>query len=280
MSSTTAFSPRCEARSLQALYHIHRQITDSVWLAHRLDDADKVIRVVKVRPFFSAPHTLLGHPYSSLLTPDAAVREARVLLAVGAPHLALVRMLDCFCVPDDSMRAGVAVTELELLKTIEELPVTQYYPAPFGRLVSYARPLIDTLAVLHDAGYLLRDIEPDNLLYDPKTMRLVFCGLSRATGPADHGLCVDGTGAAFRPLTVRSDAPCTKQTDIYALGMTLRFLVSKFELQASDNPATLDTTFLICLAGMTNQWGSRQPTLASVQAALDANDELRLVEQT
>ena len=108
---------------------------------------------------------------------------------------------------------------------------------------SIAEQLLRALACMHAAGLVHRDIRPDNMLYNGQRAVLVDFGLScRSRGDDEIPLCStlppDGWRLYLAPEAKdgQNDA-----TDIYALGLSLWFLLHPEQLVPIDQvPQTLE----------------------------------------
>ena len=94
-------------------------------------------------------------------------------------------------------------------------------------LVERLQPLLDGLAVVHAAGYLHRDIKPDNIQVRAEDGRLVLLDF----GSAGQTVAVAGQGAVvvtpgYAPLEQYGLGQQGTWTDVYALGATLYWAVT------------------------------------------------------
>ncbi|MVV48991.1 bifunctional protein-serine/threonine kinase/phosphatase [Pseudomonas sp. PB120] len=100
-------------------------------------------------------------------------------------------------------------------------------PLPLAHWRDLAERLLRAVGMLHRRQILHRDIKPENLLLgDDGELRLLDFGLAYCHGlsedlPSD----VPGTPSFIAPEMFRGDAP-TPQQDLYAVGVTLYFLLS------------------------------------------------------
>jgi HAMP domain-containing protein len=94
-------------------------------------------------------------------------------------------------------------------------------------LVELLLPLLDGLAAVHEAGFLHRDIKPDNIQVrssDGSLVLLDFGSASQASGLAPQGLTVVTPG--YAPIEQYGLGEQGPWTDIYALGATLYWCVA------------------------------------------------------
>jgi HAMP domain-containing protein len=94
-------------------------------------------------------------------------------------------------------------------------------------LVELLLPLLDGLSAVHEAGFLHRDIKPDNIQVrsaDGSLVLLDFGSASQASGLAPQGLTVVTPG--YAPIEQYGLGEQGPWTDIYALGATLYWCVA------------------------------------------------------
>ncbi len=98
---------------------------------------------------------------------------------------------------------------------------------PEAELLSLLQPLLDGLGVVHAAGFLHRDIKPDNVYVrkDDGSLVLLDFGAARATvGPAST--MADVVTPGYAPPEQYGAGAQGPWTDIYALGATLYWMVT------------------------------------------------------
>jgi serine/threonine protein kinase len=90
-----------------------------------------------------------------------------------------------------------------------------------------AERLVRAVGMLHRRQILHRDIKPENvLLGDDGELRLLDFGLAYCPGlSADQPSALPGTPSYIAPEAFRGDPP-TPQQDLYAVGVTLYFLLT------------------------------------------------------
>jgi serine/threonine protein kinase len=146
--------------------------------------------------------------------------EARTLASFR--HPAIVRVARFF----EAHRTAYMVLEYE-----KGSPLKSWWPqhASIGEkgLVELLLPLFDGLAVVHGAGFLHRDIKPDNIQVRADDGRLVlldFGSAGQAVAVADQAAVVVTPG--YAPIEQYGAGSQGPWTDIYALGATLYWAVT------------------------------------------------------
>jgi serine/threonine protein kinase len=146
--------------------------------------------------------------------------EARTLATFRQP--AIVRVARFF----EAHRTAYMVLEYE-----EGEPLRTWWPAhrEIGEagLLELLLPLLDGLAAVHEAGFLHRDIKPDNIQVRAADGRLVLLDF----GSAGQTVAVAGQGAVvvtpgYAPLEQYGFGRQGAWTDLYALGATLYWAVT------------------------------------------------------
>ncbi len=167
---------------------------------------------------------------------DNFLVEARTLATFRHPHI--VRVARFF----EAHKTAYMVLEYERgesLKVWRKKRVT----VPEQQLVSLFAPLFDGLSVVHRAGYLHRDIKPDNIYVrdEDGTLVLLDFGAARQTTSqsADTGAVVTpGYGPIEQYAGGGRQGPWT---DIYAMGATLFWIVTgKKPIEAPERLAEED----------------------------------------
>jgi serine/threonine protein phosphatase PrpC len=103
----------------------------------------------------------------------------------------------------------------------------QVGPLPLAQWLDLAERLLRAVGMLHRRQILHRDIKPENvLLGDDGELRLLDFGLAYCPGLSeDQPSALPGTPSYIAPEAFRGDPP-TPQQDLYAVGVTLYFLLT------------------------------------------------------
>jgi HAMP domain-containing protein len=165
---------------------------------------------------------------------DSFLVEARTLATFRHPHI--VRVARFF----EANRTAYMVLEYERGQSLKAWRKKREN-IPEATIVSLLAPLLDGLAVVHAAGYLHRDIKPDNIYVRDEDGSLVLLdfGAARQTAveKAELGTVVTpGYGPIEQYAGGGRQGPWT---DIYAMGATLFWLVTG--KKPYDAPARLET---------------------------------------
>ena len=152
---------------------------------------------------------------------DNFLVEARTLATFRHPNI--VRVARFF----EANRTAYMVLEYERGQSLKAWR-RKHEDMPEKALVGLLAPLLDGLALVHDAGYLHRDIKPDNIYVRDEDGSLVLLdfGAARqtATEQADIGTVVTpGYGAIEQYAGGGRQGPWT---DIYSVGATLFWLIT------------------------------------------------------
>jgi serine/threonine protein kinase/HAMP domain-containing protein len=151
---------------------------------------------------------------------DSFLVEARTLASFRHPNI--VRVARFF----EANRTAYMVLEYERGK-----PLKRWWP---GReemreadLLGLLQPLLDGLAAVHAAGYLHRDIKPDNIYVRKADGSLVLLDFGAArltvgTAGAQSGVVTPG----YAPPEQYSDGAQGPWTDLYAMAATLYWMIS------------------------------------------------------
>ena len=157
-------------------------------------------------------------------------REALAASGLQSPHV--VRIFD-YGASDD----GLYYIAMEYLRGLDlEALVEQHGPVPPARAIRFIIQACLALEEAHAAGIIHRDIKPHNLFVtdvdgDPDFVKLLDFGVVRfrAPAPGDHRLtftgALIGTPVYLAP-ELWQGAAADERSDIYALGVTLYFLLT------------------------------------------------------
>jgi hypothetical protein len=157
-------------------------------------------------------------------------REAQAASQLRIPHS--VQIYD-FGASDD----GIHYIAMEYLAGLDlETMVNRYGPLPPERVLWFARQICDSLEEAHAAGVIHRDVKPSNLFVtrvgaNPDFLKLLDFGLARLRPTqgidvyrSQEGM-VHGT-PVFMPPELWEGAEADERSDIYAMGVTLYFLLT------------------------------------------------------
>jgi HAMP domain-containing protein len=107
-------------------------------------------------------------------------------------------------------------------------------------LLTLLLPLLDGLGAVHEAGYLHRDIKPDNIYVrdDDGSLVLLDFGAARQTGARDE---VSIVTPGYGPIEQYLGGDQGPWTDIYALGATLYWMIAgKKPMEATQRTGDTD----------------------------------------
>ena len=151
---------------------------------------------------------------------DNFLVEARTLATFRHPNI--VRVARFF----EANRTAYMVLEYE-----RGQPLKQWWPArkasSENELLSLLRPLLDGLDVVHQAGFLHRDIKPDNIYRrkDDGSLVLLDFGAARLA-LSDGATLADVVTPGYAPPEQYAGAAQGPWTDIYSLGATLYWMIT------------------------------------------------------
>jgi serine/threonine protein kinase/HAMP domain-containing protein len=151
---------------------------------------------------------------------DSFLVEARTLATFRHPNI--VRVARFF----EAHRTAYMVLEYERGE-----PLKTWWGKHSGMqeqdLLALLQPLLDGLAVVHDSGYLHRDIKPDNVYVrreDGSLVLLDFGAARQTAGGQQNATSVVTPG--YAPIEQYEGNDQGPWTDVYALGATLYWMVS------------------------------------------------------
>jgi len=163
--------------------------------------------------------TLPGHLHDDHLAGQALLSEEWFLKRVAGRHFPEVHAA--------SQRQHLYYVMREYSgQTLAEL-YAQTGPLPLAQWQELAERLLRAVGMLHRRQILHRDIKPENLLLgDDGELRLLDFGLAYCPGLSEDQPCaLPGTPSYIAPEAFQGDAP-TPQQDLYAVGVTLFFLLT------------------------------------------------------
>lgn len=175
--------------------------------AYRASDRSVVPRTAEDQEF-----------YQSWL--DSFLAEARALATFK--HRNIVRVARFF----EAHQTAYMVLEYERGKSLKEW-WSQHKNIAEKDLVALVHPLLDGLATVHAAGYLHRDIKPDNIYVrsdDGSLVLLDFGSAKRTVGDEEDMNLVFTPG--FAPIEQYAGGKQGPWTDIYAFGATLYWMIA------------------------------------------------------
>lgn len=149
-------------------------------------------------------------------------REARLLMKID--HPSIVKVMDCF------VEAGRQYLLIEY-RSGQDLSqfIKQNGPQREEKVLKWAAEIVDILTYLHsqDPPIIHRDVTPDNLVLDNdgELVMIDFGAANEFLGNATGTLV--GKQSFIAPEQFRGHA--TAQSDLYALGCTLSFLLTAHE---------------------------------------------------
>lgn len=169
------------------------------------------------------------------------------------------------------------VTPYQVHGSLRQL-VEQTGPLQVGTASAYLTNVAATLEQLHDRGLAHGDLKPENILVrdDGSPVLIDFGSVS---GTSSAGIATGGTPPFAAPELSTGRIP-TPATDVYALGMTLYFLLSGEEpgdpaLAKLIRSTSKEHDDLISLTeALTDVRPDRRPGIRDVRSALEAHSAL------
>ncbi len=153
---------------------------------------------------------------------DRFEREARAAARLNSPYAVAVH--------DQGNDAGVTYLVMEYVPGHTVRDVLRTHGAlPPAQALAIIDPVLQALAAAHRAGYIHRDVKPENVLIsEDGRVKVTDFGLARAIEGADsgktHGLLL-GTVAYLSPEQVEHDHTDAR-SDVYSAGILLFELVT------------------------------------------------------
>ncbi len=188
----------------------------------------------------------------------AFLREAQTLIKFR--HAAIVRVLSVF----EAYGTAYMVMEFEQGDSFKAWLQRRGRAPDQTELDGIVQPLLDALEIVHAAGYLHRDIAPDNIIIRPDgSPVLLDFGSARHVSGSMTGIVKSGYSPAEQYATnANLQGPWT---DIYALGATVYGAVTGRAPEQSLARGIEDTTAPLVKSSLT---GYRADFLAGVDAAM------------
>jgi serine/threonine protein kinase len=138
---------------------------------------------------------------------------------------------------DPPWLAVMFVPGLSLQRQVEEAgPLDVRSGAMLGALI------VDGLRSVHEAGLVHRDLKPANIMLGPSGPIVIDFGLARLREPESHVTATGqpvGTLAYMSPEQARGERDITTATDVYALGATLVYALTRHTVYPQANPVAL-----------------------------------------
>ena len=248
----------------------------SFGIAYSATDVNLNVRVV-VKEYLPEAYAYRGVDHAVYLRPDrdrqvyrenleGFLVEARTLATFR--HHNIVRVARFF----EANQTAYMVLEYERGPSLKAWRAKREVPE--ATIVALFAPLIDGLQAIHEAGYLHRDIKPDNIVVRENDGSLVLLdfGAARQTASArtESGIVVTPGYASLEQYVAQNQGPWT---DIYGLGATLYWLVTgQKPIDAPhrmENPDPLPPASVLCAGRYSSEF------LAAIDAALAVRPEDR-----
>ncbi len=226
---------------LQDRYRIDRLLGEGgmswVYRGHHLL-LEHAVAVKVIKPLYADPQEAREH-----------VEQLRVEAGIMArlEHPNLVRALDLFHHGDDS----VLILEMVEGRNLDE--VAQLAPKPIAqrRVLAWTAQILDALEYLHsqEPPVIVRDLKPGNIMLGKDgRIRLIDFGLAKRMDKQGSGTraFVRGMGSeGYAPLEQYAQASTDARSDLYAVGATMYFLLTKVvpppaSLRVADEAALAD----------------------------------------
>ena len=172
-------------------------------------------------------------------------REARATSRLRGPHI--IQIFD-FGASDD----GLHYIAMEYLTGMDlDSMVARFGPLPEARALRFITQACRALEEAHGAGLIHRDIKPHNLFVtrvgdDPDFLKLLDFGLVRLRIPPPDADSLTWSGflvgtPAFVAPELWNGGEADERSDIYALGITLQFLLTGRTPRRRHRSSTLDS---------------------------------------
>lgn len=151
---------------------------------------------------------------------DGFLVEARTLATFRHPNI--VRVARFF----EAHRTAYMVLEYERGQSLKEWWTSHIHLTEI-ELLTLIQPLLDGLAMVHESGYLHRDIKPDNIYVrrDDGSLVLLDFGSARLTVGGQQELA-NALTPGYAPIEQYEGTQQSAATDIYALGASLYWMIT------------------------------------------------------
>lgn len=188
-------------------------------------------------------------------------REARAAAGLKSPGVVAVYDQGG---GDISRAAPYLAMELIEGGTLREL-LRERGPMPPHAVAAVLAPVLDGLAVAHEAGLVHRDIKPENVLIsDAGEVKIADFGLVRAVAEAKitSTSVILGTAAYLSPEQVRT-GDADPRSDVYSVG------ILAYELLTGDTPFTGDTALSVAYQRLDQDVPPPSSAIAGVPTQFD-----------
>lgn len=208
---------------LQHRYRIDRLLGEGgmswVYQGHHLM-LEHPVAIKVIKPLFTDPNEAREHAEQLRV-------EAGIMAKLDHPNL--VRAFDMFRHGEES----VLVLEMVEGRNLDE--VAQLAPKPISerRVLAWTAQILDALEYLHsqDPPVIVRDLKPGNVMLGKDgRIRLIDFGLAKRMDRQGSGTraFVRGMGSeGYAPLEQYAQASTDARSDLYAVGATMYFLLTK-----------------------------------------------------
>jgi serine/threonine-protein kinase len=185
-------------------------------------------------------------------------REARAAAGLKSPGVVAVY--------DQGSDGRYPFLTMELVEggTLREL-LRERGPMPPHAVAAVLAPVLDGLAVAHDAGLVHRDIKPENVLIsDAGEVKIADFGLVRAVAEAKitSTSVILGTAAYLSPEQV-STGDADPRSDVYSVG------ILAYELLTGDTPFTGDSPLTVAYQRLDHDVPPPSTAIAGVPKQFD-----------
>lgn len=185
---------------------------------------------------YRAQHALLRRPTAiKLLRPSDALDvraqdrfRTEVQLTSQLTHPNTIDIFDYGRTPD-----GIFFYAMELLEGVNLRNLVRHTgPVPPGRLIHIIQQVCGSLNEAHKKGLLHRDIKPSNIMLAERggifdTVKVLDFGLVQRVGKRGQSSAIEGTPMYLAPEVILDHKTYSPQSDIYALGAVMYFLLTQ-----------------------------------------------------